>query len=254
MSSTTANVLATIGTILWCVQMIPQIIHNYRHKDTEGLNQWMVLLWCLCAPFFAIYFVSENSTIPIQLQPHLFGFFCLIVYLQVLYYPPVSRPKKDIILRGGLFVFFWVALEVGFIIPLRKEYSEGVKWPLLVFGIIGSVLLAVGLLPPYYELSKRQGRVVGINFIFLATDLSGAVFSLASLAIGDIDVMGCILYSICACLEVGIFMSHAIWWLRFGRRRKPADGDLTQVCSEDEEDAIAGEKDLDAMKSPETLV
>lgn len=30
-----ANVLGTIGTVLWCVQLIPQIHHNWRKKTTE---------------------------------------------------------------------------------------------------------------------------------------------------------------------------------------------------------------------------
>ncbi|ODV86695.1 hypothetical protein CANARDRAFT_180517, partial [[Candida] arabinofermentans NRRL YB-2248] len=216
--SAASTVLATIGTVLWCIQMIPQIYHNYRHKDTEGLSEVMVFLWCACAPFFAVYFVGVDSSLPIEIQPHLFGFFCWIVYLQVMYYPPVQRPKKQIIIRGVGFIVFQVAVECAFIIPLRKIYLEnGTKWPLLIFGILASILLALGLIPPYFELAKRQGRVVGINFVFLCTDLGGALFSLASLACdsADLDVMGCILYSICASLEVGILCSHIIWCMRF---------------------------------------
>lgn len=168
MVSTTANVLATIGTVCWCVQMIPQMIVNYKKKNTEGLPESMILLWCLCAPFFAVFVVSEDLSIPIMIQPHLFGFFCWIVYMQVMFYPPVSRS---------------IIIEVGFVIPLRKVYQNGTTWPSLVFGILASIILALGLVPPYFELAKRQGRVVGINFIFLLTDFSGAVFSLASLAV-----------------------------------------------------------------------
>lgn len=218
MSSAIANVLATIGTVCWCVQLIPQIISNYRKKNTTGLPESMALLWCICAPFFAVYFLSEDSTIPIILQPHLFGVLCLVVYIQVMYYPPVSRPRKQIILRAGLFLIFWLALEISSVIPLRNIYlRHGIQWPLLIYGILASVLLAFGLVPPYFELAKRKGRVVGINLLFLATDLSGAVFSLASLAVdtSNFDIMGCVIYCICASLEVGIFLSHFIWYCRF---------------------------------------
>ena len=34
---TSANVLGTIGTVLWCIQLVPQIVRNYRTKSTEGL-------------------------------------------------------------------------------------------------------------------------------------------------------------------------------------------------------------------------
>lgn len=218
MASTTANVLATIGTVCWCVQLIPQIIANYRKKNTTGLPESMALLWCFCAPFFAVYFISEDSSIPIMLQPHLFGILCWIVYIQVMYYPPVQRSTKQIILRAGGFIIFWIFLEVGSVIPLRHLYlTRGVKWPLLIYGIISSIFLAAGLIPPYFELWKRQGRVIGINFVFLTVDFSGAVFSLASLAVdtSDFDILGCIIYTVCAALELGIFVSHFIWCCRF---------------------------------------
>jgi hypothetical protein len=37
-----------------------------------------------------------------------------------------------------------------------------------VVGIIASVLLAAGLLPPYYEIWRRRGRVVGIDWAIIA--------------------------------------------------------------------------------------
>ncbi|VEU19589.1 DEKNAAC100141 [Brettanomyces naardenensis] len=218
MSSTAANVLGTIGTVCWCVQLVPQIITNYRKKNTTGLPEKMAFLWFFCAPFFAVYFVSENASIPIEIQPHLFGILCWIVYIQVMYYPPVSRPKREIIVRATACMLFWVLVEVSATIPLRHLYlSGGPRWPMLIFGIIASIFLALGLIPPYLELWKRQGRVVGIDFVFLTMDFSGAVFSLASLAAdpSNFDTMGCILYCICASLELGIFVSHFIWCCRF---------------------------------------
>jgi hypothetical protein len=35
----------------------------------------------------------------------------------------------------------------------------------MVVGIIAAILLAAGLLPPYGELWKRRGRVIGINWV-----------------------------------------------------------------------------------------
>lgn len=134
-----------------------------------------------------------------------------------MYYPPHSYPKRKILTIAGSFYGAWVLIECGFAIWLRHVYANGTTWPNLIFGIIASIFLAVGLLPPYFELAKRCGRVVGINFVFLAMDSSGAIFSLASLAIGDIDIMGMILYAIVLALEIGLFASHAIWYLRFGK-------------------------------------
>lgn len=36
-------------------------------------------------------------------------------------------------------------------------------WPDIVVGVVATVLLASGLIPPYFELRKRDGRVIGIS-------------------------------------------------------------------------------------------
>jgi len=35
----------------------------------------------------------------------------------------------------------------------------------MIVGIFAAVLLAAGLLPPYGELWKRRGRVIGLNWV-----------------------------------------------------------------------------------------
>ncbi|OWB69733.1 hypothetical protein B5S33_g5486 [[Candida] boidinii] len=241
MVSTASNVLATIGTVLWCIQLTPQIYYNYKKKNCEGLPALMLFFWSLCGVPFSIYFVSIESSIPVQIQPQCFTFLCLVTLAQVLYYPPLSKSKRFIIFVVGGFLICAVGLEVGFIIPLKKLYNKhGVQWQHTVFGVIASVALAIGLLPPYFEAWKRKGRVIGINFFFLGMDLGGAVFSLISLAVDpeDIDVLGCIIYSICASLEIGLFLSHFIWCCRFKwfGKNKIQDAESNESSSEDDED------------------
>lgn len=36
-------------------------------------------------------------------------------------------------------------------------------WPDLVVGVVAAILLASGLVPPYFELWKRDGRVIGFS-------------------------------------------------------------------------------------------
>ena len=64
---------------------------------------------------------------------------------------------------------------------------------------------------------------MGINFLFLALDSSGAVFSMASMCIGTFDAMGMILYAIMIAMEVGLFISQGIWLLRFQVLRREKD-------------------------------
>jgi len=43
-----SNVLGTIGTVLWCIQLIPQIWYNWRRKKTDGFPAAMMFLWASC--------------------------------------------------------------------------------------------------------------------------------------------------------------------------------------------------------------
>lgn len=43
-----STVLGTIGTVLWCIQLIPQIWYNYRRKKTDGFPAAMMFLWASC--------------------------------------------------------------------------------------------------------------------------------------------------------------------------------------------------------------
>lgn len=114
-------------------------------------------------------------------------------------------------------------VETALILTIRPLYNRGNDTAILVIGIIASVLLAVGLLPPYGEIWKRRGRVIGINWIFLTMDWFGAFFSLMALvAQNTFDVLGGVLYIICCLLELGIFISHAIWLVRTRKIRKAA--------------------------------
>lgn len=51
-------------------------------------------------------------------------------------------------------------------------YNNGVTWPDIVVGVVAAILLSAGSLPPYFELWKRDGRVIGISKS-LAWDLGG---------------------------------------------------------------------------------
>lgn len=247
--SSLVTILSTIGTVLWSVQLIPQIIYNYRRKNCEGLPPIMLFLWAACGVPFSIYLCSTNSAIALQVQPQLFTFLCFVTWMQSLYYPPIQISKKKIYTLGAIFLVVSLALELAFIIPLKHLYmTKNVQWPPIIFGAIASALLALGLIPPYFELAKRQGRVVGINFIFLLMDFSGAVFSALSVAVGgEVDIMGVVLYGIVGVLELGIFISQGIWLLRFKvfARGSVDDAELQDAASIDvtNEKATKLEKD-----------
>ena len=37
------NALATIGAVLWSIQIIPQLVLSYRTKSTKGLSENLML-------------------------------------------------------------------------------------------------------------------------------------------------------------------------------------------------------------------
>jgi hypothetical protein len=78
-------------------------------------------------------------------------------------------------------IIILAAIEAGLILAIQPAYARGIEWPVLFIGIIAFVTLISGYLPIPFELLKRRGRVVGIDFLFLTIDWCGAFFSLLAL-------------------------------------------------------------------------
>ncbi|KAL8731815.1 MAG: hypothetical protein Q9181_004162 [Wetmoreana brouardii] len=221
-----ANVLGTIGTVFWCIQLIPQIWYNWKQKKTDGLPGLMMFVWAISAVPFGVYAIvqhetnADNSTtqnfnIPIQIQPQMFCYplldrrHCIAESSSSAW--PAWKAASLATVIGAVFG----GLQALLVLTLRGPYSRGVEWPMTLVGVLSAVLLAGGLIPPYFEIAKRHGRVVGINFVFLSIDWLGAFFSLMALvAQHTFDVLGGVQYIVCLLLEVGIFTSHLLFLLR----------------------------------------
>ena len=236
-SESAATALGTAGTICWCIQLIPQVITNFRTKDCTGLPPIMLFLWFVSGIPFGIYACVVKSIIILQIQPHLFLFFCAVTFIQTLYYPPTQLPRRKIAAIIAGVCCLDVGMEVGFVLWLRPLYARGIHWPATFFGVLASVLLVIGLLPPYFELAKRQGRVVGLNLLFLAVDSMGAWLSLLSVIVGDLNVLDLVIYSLIGGLELGIFVSHFIWCCRF-----KWSGRLNDQLQEDEDTCLEAKR------------
>lgn len=72
-------------------------------------------------------------------------------------------------------------MEVLLVFVIRGPYSRGISWPVTLVGVLAAVLLIIGYVPLPFELWKRRGRVVGIDFGFLTIDWFGAFFSLMAI-------------------------------------------------------------------------
>ncbi|MCJ1428388.1 hypothetical protein MMC29_006297 [Sticta canariensis] len=217
-----ANVLGMFGTVLWCIQLIPQIWQNWRLKETDGVPALMMLMWAFSSVPFGVYAVAQNFNIPLQIQPQILGVLSLITWAQILMYTSKWPTWKAMGSAIGLFIILAV-VEAGLIFALRGVYRRGARWPVVAVGSIAACLFILSIVPPYFEIRKRRGRVVGINFVFLALDSLGAVFSLFALVAQEhFDTLGGVIYIGVVILEAGIFILHFIWLFRTRALRKRA--------------------------------
>jgi hypothetical protein len=154
----------------------------------------MMFLWSLAGVPLGVYAVVQNFNIPLQIQPQVFGTLALVCFTQCLIYGSKWRVWTASLLAGAVWVGFG-ALEAILILTLRGPYKRGKEYPITIVGAIAGVVLTLGLIPPYFEIWKRRGRVVGINFIFLTIDWLGGFFSLMALvAQQTFDILGGTLY------------------------------------------------------------
>ncbi|KZP01580.1 PQ-loop-domain-containing protein [Calocera viscosa TUFC12733] len=177
------NVFGTIGTICWCIQLIPQVWKSWRDKSTYGLSPFMVLTWAASALPLGVYNIVLNTNIPLILQPQLFGTLAAVCWVQCLYY------DRHLSLRKAIFAFFAFlavvgGLQVAFVFAVRHGLDEGNGRPLQFFGVMTVVLIFGGLLPQFYEIWKLK-EVLGISMAFMVIDGLGGVFSTLSLAFKD---------------------------------------------------------------------
>lgn len=223
-----ANVLGTIGTVCWCVQLFPQIWRNYRTKNTEGLPPSMMLIWSMSGVPFGVYAVLQQFNLPLIIQPQCFCVLCGVSWAQCLIYGRKWRTWTASLLLILLLAIF-TAVEAGLIYAIRPVYSRGISWPVLIIGFIAVFTLLLGYVPIPFELLKRRGRVVGIDFVFLTIDWNGAFFSLMALvAQNEFDVLFGTMYALCCAIEMSMVTSHLIWLVRTrGIRQRAKEAGLT---------------------------
>ncbi|TBU30586.1 hypothetical protein BD311DRAFT_754599 [Dichomitus squalens] len=213
------NVLGTMGTICWTVQLLPQLWHTYRSKSVEGLSEIFMLACGIAGATLGTYSVVQNLNIPLILQPQLFGVLCLVSWAQCQYYGH-KRSRTTAVVMYIAAVVLLGGFEVGMIYAVRPSYKAGNMGPTQFFGIFSTVLISCGLLPQYYEIYKYK-EVIGISLLFMTVDALGGVFNDLSLAFkGDFDVVAGITYSLVVVLDGGILLLALILNPIARRRRK----------------------------------
>ncbi|KAF7322239.1 hypothetical protein HMN09_00000700 [Mycena chlorophos] len=233
-SAAAQNVLGTLGTICWSVQMVPQIWKSYREKSTEGLSHWLVLIWGSTVAFFGPYTIIQNLNIPLILQPQLFGFLSFVSWGQCQYYShpayadPATRPhaRRRAILLGGLAMLLVVAFQLALVFGIRPAYRRGdepAERAVDFLGILSPVLISLALIPQYVEIYRLK-EVVGISIAFMVVDGMGGVFSDLSLLFrgGPFDIVASITYTLVVVLDGAVILAALILNPRAEKRRRRA--------------------------------
>lgn len=94
--------------------------------------------------------------------------------------------------------------------------------------------------------------MVGINWLFLSVDFSGALFSLLSLVVDrHFDVLMGVMYCLCMALEIGIFGCHVVWLLRRRLRKGRKEGGGEESVGEGN---VSCEECCEGVREPEKVV
>ncbi|KAE9994759.1 hypothetical protein EG327_003023 [Venturia inaequalis] len=233
-----ANVLGTVGAVCWSVQLIPQIVINYRRHNATGLQASMMMLWAWAGVPLGVYNIVEDFNVALQIQPQLLTFLSLLTWSQCCYYNKswtVSRALLAVcsiaIVMGGI--------EAALVISLRVAKSRHVDWPLTVMAILSAVLLAAGVLRHYYDIWVHR-TVRGISFIFVFIDALGDLTSLISVLFQRrLDVLGLVIYGTELALWCGVFACGGYYNLRpwvkqkLRRRQSSSSPDAREIAMHD---------------------
>ncbi|KAI1622176.1 PQ loop repeat protein [Exophiala viscosa] len=184
-----ANVLGVLGAVCWSVQLIPQIIINYRRHDTTGLQPTMMLLWACAGIPLGVYNIVENFN---------------IAWVQCKYYGnkwPVSKCAATTLpvaaAMGGI--------ECGLVFALRRAKHHHTEWPITFMAVLSACFLCAGVLRHYWDIYKER-TVRGISFIFVGIDAMGDLTSLISVFFQPhLDILGMIIYGSELVLWLGVF-------------------------------------------------
>ncbi|WVQ78102.1 hypothetical protein IAT38_000183 [Cryptococcus sp. DSM 104549] len=230
------NALGTIGAVLWMVQILPQIVKSHREKSTAGLSGSLMFIWAVASIFLGSYIVAQKLSIPLQIQPQVFGVLGAVSWCQCLHYSQGFSKRKAILVFLAYCVVF-AGFETGSVYALWAGQRRGVEWPFQLYGYISAVLLAVALLPQYWEIYKYK-EVIGISLVFMAVDILGGIFSFLSLFFRtELDVAAFVSYALVVVLDgVVVILSFILNPIAKRRRAREAaekqDAELGSAPSE----------------------
>ncbi|KAG0227408.1 hypothetical protein BGW42_002963 [Actinomortierella wolfii] len=210
------NVFGMLGIVFWSFQLVPQAWETYKTKNVEGLSATMFLIWSLASIGFGSYGLVEELSIPLIVQPQIFGALSTACLLQCLYYTKNPRWKwslKTTLIGGALMFVGMAALEAGAYFATKAGLDHQVKGTIEAAGILPVVLLGIGFFPQYFDI-YRDRYVVSVSMPFIFADATGAIFSILSLVFREeFDLLATLNYVMVLICDLII----VVFWVYFNK-------------------------------------
>lgn len=204
MDSTLGDVFGTLGAVFWSVQLLPQIILNFRRRSAAGLSPGFMLTWACAGVPLGVYNITSNFNIALQIQPQILSSLSLITWGQCCRYERSwSWPRVG--LAVALAMCALGSVETGLVFAVRAAVVQNILWPKTLLAVLSAVLLVAGVAEQYVAILKTHG-VEGVSFLFCGLDAMGDVTSVISVLYGPhLDILGLCIYSVELLFWLGIF-------------------------------------------------
>ncbi|GAA5890939.1 hypothetical protein JCM6882_008861 [Rhodosporidiobolus microsporus] len=232
-----ANVLGVLGAVFWSIQLIPQIIVNYRRHHAKGLQSSMMLLWAAAGVPLGAYNIASELNIALRVQPQILAFLSLLTFTQVKYYkkargaryPPHTTPSltssflqhwsiKHCALVLSIACAIMGGIQAGLIFALYAAEDAHLEWPYILMAVLAAVLLCLGVGRHYVDVWQHH-EVRGVSLLFVGIDAAGDLTSLLSVFFEEeVDYVATAAYAAELALWTGILSLAAYYHFRPSKR------------------------------------
>jgi uncharacterized protein with PQ loop repeat len=197
-----ANILGVAGAVFWSIQLIPQIILNYRRHNAVGLQPTMMMLWAWAGVPLGVYNIVSRLNIALQVQPRILTALSLVTWAQCHYYEQSWTLARALAVVTGI-ACVMAGMEFGLVVAIASGLEKGLRWPSTLMAVLAAVFLALGVLRHYLDIWQHRS-VRGISFLFVVLDALGDLTSLLSVLFQpEHDVLGIVIYGVESTLWIG---------------------------------------------------
>ncbi|GAB4223155.1 MAG: PQ-loop repeat-containing protein [Francisella sp.] len=181
-----------ISFIIYCINFLPQTIHNQIKHKTFEISLLTHSLMIIANSFDLIYAIGFNMQWQYILVDIILLIFLIIQQFQIL---NDNRQKKIYIHTLCVFIFLFVVLIIIFLVQINNNI-------LLLFGVISSFIYNVYWLPQIYK-NYHNKQAEGFSIFYLSLTFFGAICDISSGIFLDWPLVSIISSS---CLSILIFI------------------------------------------------